>query len=122
MTEAKKMVKSRIKWILTESNPSKLHHYMEELKCVAVGDCILPSEDYSYEDSRYVITFDDLQQLQSAKHWQVIREQYIHLFHYLYADLQNAPANPIHPYRRVYTVSLGKRGKKTAKLRRTSVP
>ena len=63
---------------------------------------------YTNSDARYVITFDDLKVLQSAKHWSLIREKYIELVSNLYTDLFNPPIERIRlkPGRRMYKVIL----------------
>jgi hypothetical protein len=104
IAQAKDLVQTRIQTILTETNYSHLQKYMQDLMCIADGKCI--SEIYTTDDARYVITFEDLQLLQSAEHWPVIREKYLDLVLILYADLLNAPIKRIRldPDRRIYKV------------------
>ena len=104
IAKAKEIVQIRIQTILTETNYSHLQKYMEDLLCIANGKCI--SEYYTNDDARYVITFEDLQVLQSARHWPVIRDKYVDLVLNLYADLLNAPIErtDLNPDRTIYTV------------------
>lgn len=104
IAQAKQLVQTRIQTILTEKKYGHLQKYMDDLLCIADGKCI--SEYYTNEDARYVITFEDLQVLQSAKHWPLIRETYLDLVLNLYADLLNPPIERIdlNPDRTIYTV------------------
>jgi hypothetical protein len=106
IAQAKNLVQTRIQTILTEKDYGRLLKYMEDLLCIANGKCI--SEYYTNEDARYVITFDDLQVLQSARHWPVIRDKYVDIVLILYADLLDPPIKRIDlkPDRRIYTVIL----------------